>query len=111
MLVTFSTLEYINDHCMEKKSTSKKALRGLINDSMAEALTNLELPQPDKKVKKLLRRNSKKLAEMFANVIKREDKKKKKAEKFMEDAVKGKSRKNKGKKVVKVEHHHKLEAV
>lgn len=96
---------------MEKNSTSKKALRGLINDSMEEALKNLELPQPGKKVKKLIRRNSKKLAEMFANVIKREDKKKKKSEKFMEDAAKGKSKKNKSKKSVKLEHQRKLEAV
>lgn len=95
---------------MENKKTSKKALRGLIKDSMEEALTNLELPKPGKKVKKLLQRNSKKLAEIFANVIKREDKKKKKAGKFMEDSGKRKSRK-KGMKEVKVEHHHKLEAV
>ena len=95
---------------MENKKTSKKALRGLIKDSMEEALTNLELPKSGKKVKKLLQRNSKKLAEIFANVIKREDKKKKKAGKFMEDSGKRKSRK-KGMKEVKVEHHHKLEAV
>ena len=95
---------------MENKKTSKKALRGLIKDSMVEALTNLELPKPGKKVKKLLQRNSKKLAEIFANVIKREDKKKKKAGKFMEDSGKRKSRK-KGMKEVKVEHHHQLEAV
>lgn len=96
---------------MENKKTSKKALRGLINDSMEEALSNLELPQPGKKVKKLLQRNSKKLAEIFANVIKRESKKSKKAEKFMEDSRKGKSKKKKSLKEVKVEHHHKLEAV
>ena len=95
---------------MENKKTSKKALRGLIKDSMEEALTNLELPKPGKKEKKLHQRNSKKLAEIFANVIKREDKKKKKAGKFMEDSGKRKSRK-KGMKEVKVEHHHKLEAV
>ena len=95
---------------MENKKTSKKALRGPIKDSMEEALTNLELPKPGKKVEKLLQRNSKKLAEIFANVIKREDKKKKKAGKFMEDSGKRKSRK-KGMKEVKVEHHHKLEAV
>ena len=96
---------------MEKKKTSRKALRGLINDSMKDALSNLELPQPSKKVKKVLLRNSKKLAEIFANDIKREDKKKKKAEKFMEDSGRGKSKKKKGLKEVKVEHHHKLEAV
>ena len=80
---------------MENTKTSKKALRGLINDSMQEALSNLELPQPGKKAKKLLRNNSRKLASIFANVMKREEKKKKKAAKFMEKAVNGKSKKNK----------------
>jgi len=88
---------------MEKTKTSKKALRGLINDSMQEALTNLELPQPGKKARKLLRNNSKKLAEIFANVIKREDKKKRKAAKFMESAVEGKSRKKGKSKAPKLE--------
>jgi hypothetical protein len=80
---------------MEKNKKSKKALRGLINDSMREAISSLELPEPTKKVKKLLQRNSKKLASIFADVLKREEKKKRKAEKFIEDAVniKGKKRK------------------
>jgi predicted ATPase len=80
---------------MENTKTSKKALRGLINDSMQEALSSLELPQPGKKAKKLLRNNSRKLASIFANVMKREEKKKRKAAKFMEKAVAGKSKKNK----------------
>lgn len=96
---------------METTKTSKKALRGLINDSMQEALGSLELPQPGKKVKRVLQRNSKKLASIFANVIKRENKKKKKAAKFMENAVKGKSKKNKKSKEVKLEKQQKLEAV
>ena len=78
---------------MEKTKTSKKALRSLINDSMQEAIAKLELPEPSKKVKKLLHRNSKKLATLFAHSIKRNDRKKRKAEKFMEDAVKGKGKK------------------
>jgi len=78
---------------MEQTKTSKKALRGLINDSMQEAISKLELPEAGKKVKKLLHRNSKRLADLYVHVIKRDNKKKKKAEKFMEDAVKGKSRK------------------
>lgn len=82
---------------MEKSKTSKKALRSLINDSMQEAIAKLELPEPSKKVKKLLHRNSKKLATLFAHSIKRSDRKKRKAEKFMEDAVGGK-KERKGKK-------------
>jgi hypothetical protein len=96
---------------MEKTKTSRKALRGLIQDSMQDALGHLELPEPTKKVKKVLQRNSKKLATIFANVMKREDRKKRKAEKFMEDAVKGKSKKNKKSKEVKMEKSQKLEAV
>jgi microcompartment protein CcmL/EutN len=80
---------------MKKTNTSKKALRSLINDSMQEVLSNLELPTPSKKVKKLLQRNAKKIASVYANILKREDKKKKKAEKFAEDKVKSKSKKTK----------------
>lgn len=80
---------------MDKNKTSKKALRGLINDSMRGAIEGLELPQPSKKVKKLLSRNSKKLADIFTDMLKREEKKKKKAEKFMEDSVKGTAKKEK----------------
>lgn len=72
---------------MEKTKPSKKALKGLISDSMRDAIGHLELPEPSKKVKKLLNRNAKKLAALYAHAIKRENKKKKHAEKFMEDAV------------------------
>ncbi len=96
---------------MEKSKTSKKALRGLINDSMQEALKSLELPVPGKKVKKVLDRNSKKLAAIFSDVIKRENKKKKKAARFMENAVKGRSKKNKKSNELKLEKSHKLETV
>lgn len=85
---------------MEQTKTSKKALRSLINDSMQEAITKLELPEPTKKVKKLLNRSAKRLANIYANAIKRENKKKKKVEKFMEDAVDGKiKKKSKSKKI------------
>lgn len=76
---------------MEKTKTSKKALQGLINDSMKNAITHLELPEASKKVKKLLSRHSKKLASVYADILKREEKKKKKAEKFLTDAVDGKA--------------------
>jgi hypothetical protein len=86
---------------MEKLKTSKKALRILIADSMKEAIGTLELPQPTKKVNKLLQRNSKKLASVFADMIRRENKKKKKAEKFMEDAKSKKGKKSKEVKLAK----------
>ena len=91
---------------MENQKTSKRALRSLITESMQEALRTLELPAPSKKVKKLLDRNSKRLATVYAHILKRENKKKKKAEKFMEDAVQGKK---KQKKVSKSEKRHELE--
>ena len=98
---------------MEKEKTSKKALRHVIEDSMQEALKALELPEPGKKVKKVLHRDSKKLATLFANVIKREDKKKKKAAKFLDSAVnKGKAKKkDKKQKVSAQEQPQQLEAV
>ena len=86
---------------MKKTKTSKKALSSLINDSMQEVLTNLELPTPSKKVKKLLHRSAKKIASIYADILKREDKKKKKAEKFAEDKIKSKSKKIKAVKVPK----------
>lgn len=82
---------------MDKTKTSKKALRSLINDSMQEAIRTLELPEPTKKVKKLLNRNAKRLASVYADTLKREFKKKQKAEKFMEDATKGTAKKGKKK--------------
>ena len=96
---------------MENKKTSKKALRHLIEDSMQEALKTLQLPEPGKKVRKVLHRNSKKLASIFSNVIKHEEKKKRKAAKFMESAVKGKGNKKDKKKVVTAEEPMPLEAV
>ena len=90
---------------MEKTKTSKKALRSLIEDSMKEAIGTLELPKPTKKVNKLLQRNSKKLASLFADMIRRENKKKKKAEKFMEDGGKVKSKKDRKQKEVKLAKH------
>ncbi|HTJ50741.1 MAG TPA: hypothetical protein VL443_14865 [Cyclobacteriaceae bacterium] len=90
---------------MEKNKTSKRALRGLINDSVNEALGKLELPKASKKVKKAISKNSKKLATMFADIIKRETKKKARTEKtltYVEDVLKGK-KKDKKKKAVKAE--------
>lgn len=89
---------------MEKTATSKRVLRGLISDSMQEVLGNLELPKPSKKVKKLLHRNAKKIASIYADILKREDKKKKKAAKFAEDKAQSKSKKNKS-----IKAHKKLE--
>lgn len=87
---------------MEKPKTNKKALKSLINDSMRDAIGRLELPEPSKKVEKLLYRNAKKLASAYADILKREEKKKRKASKV--EATGTKSKKKKEKKI-------KLEAV
>jgi hypothetical protein len=66
---------------MEKQKSSKKELKGLINDTLQEAIGRLALPEPTKKVKKLLYRNAKKLATVYSDMMKREEKKKRKLEK------------------------------
>ena len=81
---------------MEKIKVSKKALKSLLNDSMRDALGNLELPKPTKKVRKLLSRSSKKLASEFAHILKKESRRAKKAEKaltYVDDVLKGKKTK------------------
>lgn len=80
---------------MNPDKNSKKALRGLISDSINEAISSLDLPQPTKKIKKLVDRNAKKLAEIYADVLKREEKKKKKAEKLLHDALNKNGKKKK----------------
>jgi hypothetical protein len=89
---------------MEKNKTSKKALRSLIEDSMQEALSRLELPEATKKVKKLIGGSARKLAEAYAGILKREEKKKKKVEKFIDEAVKGGRKNTKKNKNTKAEH-------
>jgi hypothetical protein len=81
---------------MEQTKVSKKALKSLLNDSMRVAIGNLELPKPTKKVKKLLFKSSKKLASEFAQILKKENRKAKKAEKamtYVDDVLKGKKNK------------------
>jgi hypothetical protein len=65
----------------EKKS--KRVLRSLINESMKEAVSSLDLPEPSKKVNKVIDRCSKKIAGLYSHLLKREAKKKRKAEKAM----------------------------
>ena len=96
-------LELQHIYFMENTKTSKKALQSLINDSMREAIGHLELPEASKKVKKLLNRNSKKIASVYADILKREENKRKKAEKFVESDLKGKSKKSKKTKSGKAE--------
>jgi hypothetical protein len=81
---------------MEKMKVSKKALKSLLNDSLRDAIGRLELPQPTKKLDKLISKSSKKLASEFADILKKQNKKTKQAEKsltYVEDVLKGKKNK------------------
>lgn len=81
---------------MENTKVSKKALTSLINDSMREAIGHLALPKPNKKVKKLLAKNSKKLADMFSNMLRKEAHKARKAERevrYVDQVLTGKKAK------------------
>src|SRR5687768_9531072 len=70
---------------METKNVSKKALKSLLNDSMREAIGRLELPEPTKKVKKLIDKSSKRLAVEFVEMLKKQHKKDKAANKALAD--------------------------
>lgn len=94
-VITFFTFVY-QPLPMEKIKVSKKALQSLLNDSLRMAIRNLELPEPTKKVEKLLDKSSKKLASEFADILKKESRKTKKTEKsiaYVEDVLTGKKSK------------------
>lgn len=81
---------------MENTKQSKKALKKLINASMRDAINSLELPKANKKVKRLIDRNSKKLASEFRALLRKAKKAARKGEEsvaFMEGMINGKSKK------------------
>ena len=80
---------------METQKRTKKVLRNLINYSMRDAISSLQLPEPSNKVKKLLDRSSRKLAVVYSEILKKEEKKKRKAEKLLKAAVNGDVKKKK----------------
>jgi hypothetical protein len=63
---------------MEKKAektkgkVSKKALRDLLKDSVQRSIGSLQLPEPNKKVKKIISRTAKKMANEFSSLLKKE---------------------------------------
>ena len=84
---------------MEQTKISKKALKSLLNDSLRDALGHLELPKPTKKVKKLLNKSSRKLASEFVQILKKENRRARKAEKSLAhvgNVLKGKKNKKRG---------------
>ena len=76
---------------MEKKKVSKKALRSLLKDSVQQSISHLQLPEANKKVKKIINRSSNKLASEFSHLLKKEFKrskpKKTKADKAVESVA------------------------
>ncbi len=61
----------------ENKKVSKKALRNLLKDSVQRSIVSLELPEPNKKVKKLISRTARKMATEFSQLLKKEFKRSK----------------------------------
>lgn len=69
---------------MEKKvskesngKVSKKALRNLLKDSVKRSIGELHLPEPNKKVKRIINRSTKKMAIVFSSLLKKEMKRSK----------------------------------
>lgn len=72
---------------MEKQKVSKKALRSLLKDSVQQSIVSLELPQPNKRVKKIINRSAKKMAIEFSQLLKKEFKRSSKKSKTKESPV------------------------
>ncbi|MDZ4715199.1 MAG: hypothetical protein SH819_06980 [Cytophagales bacterium] len=62
---------------MQKKKVSKKALRSLLKDSVEQSIISLELPKPNKKVKKVINRAARRMAVEFSSLLKKEFKRSK----------------------------------
>jgi len=62
---------------MENKKVSKKALRSLLKDSLQQSIGHLELPKPNKKVKRIINRTTRKMATEFSHLLKKEFKRSK----------------------------------
>ena len=60
-----------------RRKVSKKALRHLLKDSVQQSIVTLELPEPNKKVKKIISRSARKMANIFSHLLKKEYKRSK----------------------------------
>lgn len=61
----------------DKSKVSKKALRTLLKDSVQRSIGELELPEPNKKVKRIIRQTVRKMAAEFSVLLKKEMKRSK----------------------------------
>ncbi len=59
------------------KKVSRKALRNLLKDSVQQSIVSLALPEPNKKVKKIISRTARKMANAFSHLLKKEMKRSK----------------------------------
>lgn len=87
---------------MEPSKLKKKALRRQLKRSLREAISSLELPEANAKVKKIIKRNSKQLAGIFADMLKKQARKDRKARKsinLMKDVLSGKKKEKRGNEV------------
>jgi hypothetical protein len=69
----------------ENKKVSKKALRHLLKDSVQQSILTLQLPEPNKKVKKIISRSARKMASIFARLLKKEYRRSKPSKKAKSD--------------------------
>ncbi len=90
---------------MNAEKSSKKVLKNRLADAFLNSLSNLDLPEPSKKIRKVIARQAKEVAEIYLDILKKEEKKQKKAEKVMKKALSSQNRKRKkrGDKEVKVD--------
>lgn len=72
---------------MNVEKTSKKVLKDRLTDAFLNSLANLDLPQPSKKIRKAVAKQSKEVAAIYSDILKKEAKKQKKAEKLMNKAL------------------------
>lgn len=85
---------------MENAKASRKELKSLIDQSLRTAIGTLALPKPSKKVDRVITKNSKKLASLYATLLKKDAKKQKIAKK---DATSAKAKKEQATKTLKAE--------
>jgi hypothetical protein len=69
----------------DRKKVSKKELRHLLKDSVQQSIVSLELPEPNKKVKKIINQSAKRMASIFARLLKKEFKRSKPNKKAKSD--------------------------
>ena len=76
-----------------KNKISKKEIRGKITDSVSQAISQLEVKDPSKKVKKIIKRASRKIANKVSRQLKESAPKTKKVKAAKAPKLNGKKQK------------------